>query len=147
MYISECQDREGVSEIMEAIVNRIPPPKGDVEEPLKALIFDSHFNPYKGVISYVRIFNGFVEPGMHIKMMSTGKEFEVIDVGCFTPGMQSTGRLSSGDVGYIAAGMKRVDDASVGDTITDASRTAAPLARIQEGIAHGVCRSFPCRYR
>lgn len=135
---------EGVSEIMEAIVNRIPPPKGDVEEPLKTLIFDSHFNPYKGVISYVRIFNGFVEPGMHIKMMSTGKEFEVIDVGCFTPGMQSTGRLSSGDVGYIAAGMKRVDDASVGDTITDASRTAAaPLPGYKKALPMVFAGLFP----
>jgi GTP-binding protein LepA len=126
---------EGISEIMEAIVKRIPPPEGGSNQPLKALIFDSHFDQYKGVISYVRVFEGSVTQGMNIRMMSTGKEFEVIDVGCFTPGMESASSLSSGEVGYIAAGMKQVDDAAVGDTITDAAQpTSLPLPGYKKAL-------------
>lgn len=133
--LASAKTGEGISEIMEAIVNRIPPPKGDSSEPLKALIFDSHFDAYRGVISYVRIFEGIVKPGMNIKLMSTGKEFEVIDVGSFTPEMQSASELSSGEVGYIAAGMKQVNDAAVGDTITDAARpTAEPLPGYKKAL-------------
>ncbi|HHW45179.1 MAG TPA: GTP-binding protein, partial [Desulfotomaculum sp.] len=112
----------GVKEVLEAIVRRIPPPGGRPEEPLKALIFDSHYDSYRGVIAYVRVMDGILTEGMGIKMMSTGKEFEVNEVGIFKPAMTPTGRLDTGQVGYVAASIKNVRDTRVGDTITEAAR-------------------------
>lgn len=115
---------EGTEEILEAIINRIPPPKGDDNLPLKALIFDSWFDNYRGVFVLVRVFDGVVRPGMTIKLMSNDREFEVTEVGVFTPKMLKVPELSSGEVGYIIAGIKNVRDTKVGDTITDASNPA-----------------------
>ncbi|NOY65149.1 MAG: elongation factor 4 [Nitrospirae bacterium] len=115
---------EGTEEILEAIINRIPPPKGDDNSPLKALIFDSWFDNYRGVVVLVRVFDGVVRPGMTIKLMSNDREFEVTEVGVFTPKMLKVPELSSGEVGYIIAGIKNVRDTKVGDTITDASNPA-----------------------
>ncbi|BFH67661.1 MAG: translation elongation factor 4 [Paenibacillus dendritiformis] len=118
----------GIREILEQIVKEVPPPAGDPEEPLKALIFDSHYDPYKGVIVYVRVVNGSIRAGSKIKMMATNKTFEVIEVGAFKPRMTIIDELNVGDVGFVVAGIKNVGDTRVGDTITDAKRpTAEPL--------------------
>jgi GTP-binding protein LepA len=119
----------GIEEILEAVVERIPAPEGDPEAPLRALIFDSHYDPYKGVIAYVRIVDGTVEADRPLKLMSTSKEFEALEVGVFRPGMNPVARLEAGEVGYIATGLKSVRESQVGDTITSARRPApAPLA-------------------
>lgn len=108
----------GVEEILEAVISRIPPPLGSSANPLQALIFDSHFDSYRGAISYIRLFEGEVKKGDVIRMMSTGKEFEVSEVGIFTPQLKAAHSLSAGMVGYVAAGVKNVRDTRVGDTIT-----------------------------
>jgi len=110
----------GIEEILEAIVNKIPPPKGNEKEPLKALIFDSYYDSYRGAVAFVRIIDGQVKKGTRIKLMSTGKEFDVTEVGAQMPKMTSLESLKAGDVGYIAASIKDVKDIRVGDTITDA---------------------------
>ena len=115
----------GVNEILEAIVKRIPAPQGDVNAPLQAMIFDSHFDVYRGIIAYVRVRNGVLRAGMRIRMMFSDHVFEVQEVGRFTLGMNPTSELVSGEVGYMSAGIKSLGDAPVGDTITDASRPAA----------------------
>lgn len=110
----------GIKEILEQVVQKVPAPTGDPSNPLKALIFDSHYDPYKGVIIYSRIVDGKIKAGSKIKMMATGKEFEVIEVGAFMPRMTIVDELNVGDVGFIVAGIKTVGDTRVGDTITDA---------------------------
>ncbi len=114
----------GVEEVLEAIVKNIPPPKGDVNNPLQALIFDSYFDPYIGAISYVRVVDGQVSKGDIIQMMSTGQEFEVAELGVLTPAMSEVEALRAGEVGYLAAGIKNVTDTKVGDTITLAKKPA-----------------------
>jgi GTP-binding protein LepA len=114
----------GVDDVLEAIVTRIPAPAGDPEAPLRALVFDSVFDPYKGVIAYVRVFDGTLAPGQRIRLMATGREFEVTDLGVFRPDREAIDRLPAGSVGFFAAGMKRVGDCRVGDTVTDADRPA-----------------------
>jgi GTP-binding protein LepA len=115
----------GTKEILEAIVKKIPPPSGDDNKPLKALLFDSWFDNYQGVIVLVRVFDGKVKAGEKIRFIGTGNEFEVSQVGIFSPKMQATDELSSGVVGYIIAGVKMVSDTKIGDTITDANNPAA----------------------
>lgn len=115
----------GTKEILEAIVKKIPPPSGDDNKPLKALLFDSWFDNYQGVIVLVRVFDGKVKAGGKIRFIGTGNEFEVSQVGIFSPKMQATDELSSGEVGYIIAGVKMVSDTKIGDTITDANNPAA----------------------
>ena len=112
----------GVPEVLEAIVARIPPPKGDPDAPLKGLVFDSFYDSYQGVVIYVRLADGRVRPGMRILMMSNGRTYEVAQVGVFGPDMRQVDELSAGQVGYITASIKRVADAKVGDTITEAAR-------------------------
>ncbi|EDP73808.1 translation elongation factor 4, partial [Hydrogenivirga sp. 128-5-R1-1] len=115
----------GIEEILEAIVNKIPPPEGDENKPLKALIFDSYYDPYRGAVAFVRIMDGQVKKGTRIRLMSTGKEFDVTEVGAQMPKMTALDEMKAGDVGYIAASIKDVKDIRVGDTITDA-RNPAP---------------------
>ncbi len=112
----------GVPEVLEAIVARIPPPTGDPEAPLKALVFDSFYDSYQGVVIYVRLRDGRVRPGTKILMMSNGRTYDVAQVGVFSPDMRQVDELSAGQVGYITAAIKRVADAKVGDTITEALR-------------------------
>ncbi|OAX47269.1 translation elongation factor 4 [Paenibacillus sp. AD87] len=110
----------GIKEILEQVVLSVPAPQGDPDQPLKALIFDSHYDPYKGVIVYVRVIDGKIKSGSKIKMMATGKSFEVIEVGAFKPRMTIVDELNVGDVGFIVAGIRHVGDTQVGDTVTDA---------------------------
>ncbi len=114
----------GIKEILDAIVEKVPAPIGDENAPLSALIFDSHFDAYKGVIAYVRVMNGKIKPGMKLRMMVTNKEFEVTEVGIFRPALANIGELSTGEVGFVVGSIKNVKDVRVGDTITDALKPA-----------------------
>ncbi|MDE2180509.1 MAG: translation elongation factor 4 [candidate division NC10 bacterium] len=130
-----CSAKQGIGteEVIEAVIKRIPPPKGSADAPLKALIFDSSFDPYQGVIVYVRLYEGQVRPGMRILLMSTGAAFEVLQVGVFTPQMRPADLLSAGEVGYIIAGIRDVRQTRVGDTITAEDRpTTGPLPGFKE---------------
>lgn len=113
--------KEGINivDVLEDIVNNVPAPVGDENKPLKALIFDSYYDFYKGVVVYVRVFDGCIKPGSEILMMSTNKSFEVTECGYTSSGMISTDEISAGDVGYVVCSIKNVKDARVGDTITD----------------------------
>jgi len=113
-----------VPAVLEAIVQKIPPPKGDDSLPLRALIFDSHYDSYKGVITYVRVVDGKVSAEETVRMMSTGVEVKPIEVGIFAPLMKPVPGLAAGEVGYIATGLKTVHDARVGDTVTSSARPA-----------------------
>lgn len=118
----------GIGDILEQVVQKVPAPHGDRAAALQGLIFDSHYDPYKGVIVYVRIVNGVIRPGMKMRMMATGALHEVVEVGVFRPKMTTVSELTAGDVGFVAAAIKTVHDTRVGDTITDADRPAsAPL--------------------
>jgi len=124
---------KGIEEVLEAIVHSIPPPLGDPQAPLKALLFDSWFDPYLGTVSLIRIMDGSIAPGMRIRMVATGKEYEVQQVGAFTPRPTQMKKLSAGDVGFFTAGIKNVRDTQVGDTITDAARPVVePLPGFQQ---------------
>lgn len=113
--------KEGINivDVLEDIVNNVPAPVGDENKPLKALIFDSYYDFYKGVVVYVRVFDGCIKPGSEILMMSTNKSFEVTECGYTSSGMVSTDEINAGDVGYVVCSIKNVKDARVGDTITD----------------------------
>nr|WP_320145932.1 translation elongation factor 4 [uncultured Anaeromusa sp.] len=120
----------GIPEVLEAVVKRVPAPAGKVTEPLQALIFDSHFDAYKGVIAYVRVMNGRMAPGMKLRMMATDKVFEATEVGVFRPVPTNVSELIAGQVGYVAGSIKNVKDVRVGDTVTDAAR---PTTQALEG--------------
>jgi GTP-binding protein LepA len=114
----------GIKDILEQVVKKVPSPKGNNDQPLKALIFDSHYDAYKGVIVYVRVIDGSIRAGSKIHFMATNKTFEVIEVGAFKPRMSIVDELNVGDVGFIVAGIKNVKDTRVGDTVTDAKNPA-----------------------
>ncbi len=123
-----AKDGQGITEVLDAIVQRIPPPTGRSSDPLRALIFDSKYDSYKGVIAYVRVVDGSVPAGSRVRLMSTGRQSEVLEIGYFGPAPVGTQSLEAGEVGYIATGLKSVGDAPVGDTITLARDGAqAPL--------------------
>lgn len=134
----------GIKEILDAVVAYIPPPEGDADAPLRALIFDSYFDAYKGVIAHVRIKEGVIKKGMKLKLMATGKTFEVTDVGCFRPRPVDTGELRTGEVGFIAGALKDVRDVRVGDTVTGAERPAAEALPGYRGVTPMVfCGLYP----
>jgi GTP-binding protein LepA len=114
----------GVAEILEAVVRHMPPPRGNPADPPRALIFDSHYDPYKGVIAYVKIIDGRIASGDRIRLMANGKEAELLEVGYFDPELHPAPALATGEVGYIATGLKIVQDVQVGDTVTLASTSA-----------------------
>ena len=113
-----------IDQVLQQVVDNIPAPGGDPEAPLQALIFDSIYDNYKGALSYVRVKNGTIKPGMRIRYMATGREFDVTEVGVFTPGLLPADSLTAGEVGYISASIKSVAETKVGDTITDADNPA-----------------------
>lgn len=118
----------GIREVFKAIIEKIPPPEGNEKAPLKALIFDSWFDPYQGAVVLIRVFDGTIRKGMNIKMMSSGKVFEVTRVGVSSPDMIEVSELSTGDVGFVLAGIKEVKDTRIGDTITELENpTDAPF--------------------
>jgi GTP-binding protein LepA len=142
--LSSAKDGRGIDDILQAIVTRIPPPLGDREAPLQAMVFDSHFDMYRGIICYVRVRNGTLRAGTKIQMMNTGGVFEVQEVGRFTLGMNPTGVLVAGEVGYVAAGVKSLGDARVGETITEAARPAAlPLHGFRDAKPMVFCGLYP----
>ena len=142
--LASAKSGVGIPDVLEQIVARIPPPGGDSGNPLKALIFDSHYDAYRGVIAYVRVVDGVALNGMRIAMLAAGKEFEVNDVGVFCPQMQSTGELRAGEVGYLAAGIKNVKECQVGDTVTDAHNpAAASLPGYQQAAPMVYCGLYP----
>ncbi|HAU5956235.1 TPA: elongation factor 4 [Staphylococcus aureus] len=144
VVLASAKSNIGIEEILEKIVEVVPAPDGDPEAPLKALIFDSEYDPYRGVISSIRIVDGVVKAGDKIRMMATGKEFEVTEVGIITPKQLPVDELTVGDVGYIIASIKNVDDSRVGDTITLASRPASePLQGYKKMNPMVYCGLFP----
>ncbi|HEA6123845.1 TPA: elongation factor 4 [Staphylococcus aureus] len=144
VVLASAKSNIGIEEILEKIVEVVPAPDGDPEAPLKALIFDSEYDPYRGVISSIRIVDGVVKAGDKIRMMATGKEFEVAEVGINTPKQLPVDELTVGDVGYIIASIKNVDDSRVGDTITLASRPASePLQGYKKMNPMVYCGLFP----
>ena len=130
VILASAKEGIGTSDIFEAIVNRIPPPSGKPNLPLRALIFDSVYNSYKGTIVYIKMVDGIIKPGMVIQTMSTKKNYEVTEIGIFRPKMQPIKTLTAGEVGYLIAGFKNIKDIRVGDTITD---TVNPAQKILSG--------------
>ncbi|HXG31468.1 MAG TPA: translation elongation factor 4, partial [Thermodesulfobacteriota bacterium] len=127
--LASAKEGIGTKEILEAIVKRIPPPRGDSGSPLKALIFDSWFDSYQGVVMLVRVFEGRIRLGMKIRLMSTGKTYEVKKLGVFSPRAIEVREISTGEVGFVTAAIKEIREAKVGDTITEAERpTDTPLS-------------------
>ena len=134
----------GIKEVLDAVVAYIPPPEGSADAPLRALIFDSYFDPYKGVIANVRVKEGTIKKGMKLKLMATGKTFDVTDVGCFRPQPVDTGTLGTGEVGFIAGALKDVRDVRVGDTVTSAERPAEEALPGYRGVTPMVfCGLYP----
>ena len=135
---------QGVPEVLEAIVKRIPAPKTDPKAPTRALIFDSHFDSYRGVISYVRVMDGTISNGMKAQMMHSGRSFEVSEVGVFRPSLTPMPELGPGQVGYVIAGIKNLKEVRVGDTITDAARPAKePLPGYRKVTPMVYCGMYP----
>jgi len=120
--LASAKQGTGVPEILEAIVHRLPPPAGNPDAPLKALIFDSWYDPYRGVVIVVRVIDGTIRPGMKIRLMAEGQDYEALQVGIFTPKAIEIDELGVGEVGFLVANIKKVSDAKIGDTITEISR-------------------------
>src|SRR5215469_2322070 len=118
-HLVSAKQGKGIDELFEAIINRIPPPKGDTAAPLRALIFDCHYDSYRGVIVHLRLFDGVIKKGMKISFMSNSSVYEVETTGIFKLGLFETAEITAGNVGYIIAGIKTVSDVHVGDTVTN----------------------------
>ena len=133
-----------IDEVLEAVVQHIPSPSGDPERPLQALIFDAFYDNYKGAICFIRIKEGAIRPGMRMRLMATGSEFDVVEVGHLSPSYVPCGELKAGDVGYVSASIKDVRDTRVGDTVTDAANPAAePLPGYREVTPMVYCGIYP----
>ena len=122
--LTSAKEGTGAVEVLEAIISRLPAPTGSAEAPLKALVFDSWYDPYRGVTVLIRVMDGAIRKGMMIRLMAVGKDFEVEEVGVFSPKPASVDSLSSGEVGFVYAGIKVVADAQIGDTVTETARRA-----------------------
>ena len=139
-----AKDNINIEQVLEAIVTKIPPPTGDEDAPLKALVFDSYYDSYRGVVAYIRIKEGQVKKGDKIKMMSTGKTFDVTEVGIISPTQKPVPCLYSGDVGYLCASMKEVKSCQVGDTITNNANPAKePLPGYKKVTSMVFCGIYP----
>lgn len=133
-----------IKDVLEDIVKNVPAPEGDDNAPLKALIFDSYYDQYLGVVCYIRVFDGVIKPGMNIKLMSTGKEYEVTEVGVNVTSMKMVDKLCAGEVGYFTASIKEVKDARVGDTVTDAlNPTSHSLPGYKKVVPMVYCGVYP----
>ncbi|HHT06388.1 MAG TPA: elongation factor 4 [Hydrogenispora sp.] len=142
--LASAKTGQGIEELLTAIVQRIPPPKGTLDEPTQALIFDSQYDSYKGVIAYIRMFNGQISVGDKIRMMATDKEFEVTELGIFAPEMTPVEKLERGEVGFLVASIKNVGDTQVGDTITTVDRPAStPLPGYRPAKPMVYCGLYP----
>ncbi len=148
--LASAKEGRGIAEILEAVVDRVPPPTGDADAPLKALVFDSHFDAYRGVVCHVRVVDGALRSGGRIRLMATGAAYEVTDLGTFRPAPTLAGTLGAGEVGFFAAGIKNVRDARVGDTVTAAERgSPSPLPGYRPAVPMvfaGLYPSEPSRY-
>ncbi len=134
----------GIEDVLKQVIELLPPPRGDYDKPLKALIFDSYYDSYKGAVSFIRVFDGKVRAGDKVRFFATGKEFDVTEVGVFTPRSTPVEELSAGDVGYLCASIKNVSDTKVGDTITLASGGAKePLSGFKEVSPMVFCGIYP----
>ena len=138
---------EGVEDALEAIVQKIPPPAGDPEAPPRALIFDSIFDQYRGVVAYVRVVDGTFCKGDAIKAMQAGTRAEIDEIGFFSPDMVKTDGLEAGEVGYIITGIKDVAKLRVGDTLTTETSRRRAAARLPRGAAGRLLRPLPDRHR
>ncbi len=139
-----AKDNLNIDQVLEAIVTKIPPPEGDEDAPLKALVFDSYYDTYRGVVAYIRIKEGQVKKGDKIKMMATGKTFDVTEVGVISPTQKPVSNLYSGDVGYLCASMKDVKSCQVGDTITSSANPATePLPGYKKVTSMVYCGVYP----
>ncbi len=142
--MASAKEGIGIAEILEQIVELIPPPQGDEAAPLQALIFDSHYDNYRGVICYIRVMQGELKAGMKILLMATNKYYDVLEVGTFRPGMQALPLLQAGEVGYVTATIRTVQDTRVGDTITDADNPATePLPGYRKATPMVFCGIYP----
>ena len=130
-----------IHEVLERIVTDIPAPEGDADAPLRALVFDSQYDPYKGVVVYMRLLDGKICPGMKVKMMATGAEFQVLECGYMLPlGLSPQQELCAGEVGYFTASIKKVSDTRVGDTVTGVENPTPEAARLSSGTSDGILR-------
>lgn len=128
-----AKEGTNVEKVLEAVIERVPPPQGETSLPLRALVFDSHYDPYKGVVAYIRVFDGVLRPEDMLRVMSSGIDFRPVEIGVFAPDMRPVNMLSAGEVGYVATGLKTVSECRVGDTIT---QTATPAAEPLPGFRH-----------
>jgi GTP-binding protein LepA len=144
--LASAKEGTGVEEILEAIIARVPPPSGDAKAPLQALVFDSHYDQYKGVVAYVRVANGTLHDHERIRFMATGAESEILELGYFRPGPVPTPSLAVGEVGYVATGLKSIHEARVGDTLTVSGRPAAqPLPGYKQALPLVFAGIYPLR--
>ena len=135
VILASAKDGTGVDQILEAIVQRVPPPRGDAAAPLQALVFDSHYDQYKGVVAYVRVANGTLHDHERISFMATQAESDILELGYFRPQPVPTRTLTAGEVGYVASGLKSIAEARVGDTLTDADKPAPePLPGYKDAL-------------
>jgi GTP-binding protein LepA len=125
--LASAKEGRGTREVLEAVVRRVPAPSGSAEDPLRALIFDSWYDAYRGVVVLVRVKDGTLRPGMRVRLAAVGKDLEVLELGAFTPHGAPLSALGPGEVGYVVAGIKDVKDARIGDTLIEVARPAAPL--------------------
>ena len=142
--LASAKTGQGIEEILDAIVERIPAPEGDSKDPLQALIFDSYFDSYKGAIAHIRVMDGEIKKGSQLKLMATGKVFEATEIGCFRPAPMELDVLGPGSVGYLAGSLKQVADVRVGDTVTDAANPAKEPLPGYRGVTPMVyCGLYP----
>ena len=143
-----AKEGTNVPAVLEQVVKQMPPPRGQRHQPLRALIFDSHYDPYKGVVAYVRVFDGSMEMGQSLRLMVTEQVLEPIEIGVFAPDMRPTGRLEAGEVGYVATGLKTVVECRVGDTFTwQAQSCRGAVAGLSPDEADGLRQRLPQRSR
>ncbi len=145
MLACSAKTGEGVQAILEAVVRRIPPPKTDPSIALRALIFDTWYDSYRGAVSMIRVTDGSVSKGDKIRLMATGAEYEVTELGVYTPFPKELNTLGPGEVGYLAGSIKSIRDAEVGDTITLAYKPAAEPTRGFQEVSPWSSADFPDR--